>query len=72
MLNFSLVDFSICRPKLVAVAIVALYEDTIVVGEQNDAGMLNRETLGRIARVTGTFGFEHPDDLIAGLTQASQ
>jgi hypothetical protein len=26
-----------------------LYEDTIVVGVQNDAGVLNRETLGRIA-----------------------
>ncbi|MDO8465416.1 MAG: MMPL family transporter, partial [Gallionella sp.] len=31
----------------------ALYEDTIVVGVQNDAGVLNRETLGRIARITG-------------------
>ena len=30
----------------------ALYEDTIVVGVQNDAGVLNRETLGRIARIT--------------------
>src|SRR3990167_591319 len=30
----------------------ALYEDTIVVGVENDAGVLNRETLGRIARVT--------------------
>ncbi len=32
--------------------IFALYEDTIVVGVQNDAGVLNRETLGRIARIT--------------------
>lgn len=31
----------------------ALYEDTIVVGVQNGAGVLNRETLGRIARITG-------------------
>jgi len=30
----------------------ALYEDTIVVGVQNDAGVLNRDTLGRIARIT--------------------
>src|SRR3989337_3964786 len=30
----------------------ALYEDTIVVGVRNDAGVLNRETLGRIARIT--------------------
>ncbi len=30
----------------------ALYEDTIVVGVENDAGVLNRETLGRIARIT--------------------
>src|SRR4030043_435523 len=30
----------------------ALYEDTIVVGVQNDAGVLNRETLTRIARIT--------------------
>ena len=29
-----------------------LYEDTIVVGVENDAGVLNRETLGRIARIT--------------------
>ncbi|MBI3222295.1 MAG: MMPL family transporter, partial [Nitrosomonadales bacterium] len=92
MFNFSLVEFSIHRPKLVIWATVALvvlfltqfpristdtnpkhmlpensdvrvwnnevdktfalYEDTIVVGVQNDAGVLNRETLGRIARVT--------------------
>ena len=32
--------------------IFALYEDTIVVGVANDAGVLNRETLGRVARVT--------------------
>ncbi|MBI5658157.1 MAG: MMPL family transporter [Nitrosomonadales bacterium] len=31
----------------------ALYEDTIVVGVKNDAGVLNRETLARIARITG-------------------
>src|SRR5574341_1573410 len=31
----------------------ALYEDTIVVGVENDAGVLNRETLGRIARISG-------------------
>lgn len=30
----------------------ALYEDTIVVGVQDDAGVLNRDTLGRIARIT--------------------
>ncbi|MBI4753921.1 MAG: MMPL family transporter [Betaproteobacteria bacterium] len=30
----------------------ALYEDTIVVGVENDAGVLNKDTLGRIARVT--------------------
>jgi len=30
----------------------ALYEDTLVVGIQNDAGVLNRETLGRVARIT--------------------
>ncbi len=30
----------------------ALYEDTIVVGVENDAGVLNRETLVRIARIT--------------------
>ena len=30
----------------------ALYEDTIVVGVENAAGVLNRETLGRIARIT--------------------
>ena len=29
-----------------------LYADTIVVGVENDAGVLNRETLGRIARIT--------------------
>ncbi|MEX0638061.1 MAG: MMPL family transporter, partial [Burkholderiales bacterium] len=92
MFKFSLVDFSIRRPKLVVWATVALtllfltqfprlktdtnpknmlpetsevrvwndevdrlfalYEDTIVVGVQNDAGVLNRATLGRIARIT--------------------
>lgn len=92
MRSFSLVDFSIRRPKLVvwlAVAVTllfltqlpriktdtnpkhmlpetsdvrvwnnevdklfALYEDTIVVGVQNNPGVLNRETLGRIARIT--------------------
>jgi len=92
MFKFSLVEFSIRRPKLVVAAtialtlvfltqfpriatdtnpkhmlpetsdvrvwnnevdrIFALYEDTIVVGVQNDAGVLNRETLGRIARIT--------------------
>jgi predicted RND superfamily exporter protein len=37
----------------------ALYEDTIVVGVENDAGVLNRETLGRIARITdGILGLE--------------
>jgi predicted RND superfamily exporter protein len=30
----------------------ALYEDTIVVGVENDAGVLNKDTLGRIARIT--------------------
>ncbi|HEX9627118.1 MAG TPA: MMPL family transporter, partial [Acidiferrobacterales bacterium] len=93
MFKFSLVEFSIRRPKLVvwvAVAVTllfltqlprlqtdtnpknmlpetsavrvwndevdrafALYEDTIVVGVQNDAGVLNQDTLGRIARITG-------------------
>ncbi|MDO8813222.1 MAG: hypothetical protein Q7J38_14500 [Gallionella sp.] len=93
MFKFSLVEFSIRRPKLVIWAIVALvllfltqfphiatdtnpkhmlpensdvrvwndevdktfalYEDTIVVGVENNAGVLNRETLGRIARITG-------------------
>ncbi len=92
MRKFSLVDFSIRRPKLIvwlAVALTlafltqlprirtdtnpkhmlpetsdvrvwndevdrlfALHEDTIVVGVQNDAGILNRETLARIARIT--------------------
>lgn len=89
MFKFSLVEFSIRRPKLVIWATVALfltqppnirtdtnpkhmlpensavrvwndevdktfglYEDTIVVGVENDAGVLNRETLGRIARIT--------------------
>ncbi|MDO9012515.1 MAG: MMPL family transporter [Gallionella sp.] len=92
MFNFSLVEFSIRRPKLVIWATVALvllfltqfpgiktdtnpknmlpensevrvwndevdktfslYEDTIVVGVQNDTGVLNRETLARIARIT--------------------
>ena len=92
MFNFSLVEFSIRRPKLVIWATVALtllfltqftniktdtnpkhmlpensdvriwnnevdktfalYEDTIVVGVQNDSGVLNRETLTRIARIT--------------------
>jgi len=31
----------------------ALYEDTIVVGVENSVGVLNRETLARIARITG-------------------
>ena len=93
MFKFSLVEFSIRRPKLVIWATVALvllfltqfpristdtnpkhmlpensdvrvwndevdktfalYEDTIVVGVENNAGVLNRETLGRIARITG-------------------
>lgn len=88
MFTFSLVDFSIRRPKLIVWATVvltllfltqlprirtdtnpkhmlpetsdvrvwndevdklfALYEDTIVVGVQNDTGVLNRETLDRI------------------------
>ena len=92
MFKFSLVDFSIRRPKLIVWAalaltllfatqlpriktdtnpknmlpetsdvrvwnnevdrLFALYEDTIVVGVRNDAGVLNRETLGRIARIT--------------------
>ncbi|MDO8312639.1 MAG: MMPL family transporter, partial [Sideroxyarcus sp.] len=92
MFKFSLVEFSIRRPKLVIWVTVsltllfltqlpsiktdtnpkhmlpensdvrvwndevdktfALYEDTIVVGVQNEAGVLNRETLTRIARVT--------------------
>ena len=94
MFKFSLVEFSIRRPKLViwtAVALTllfltqfsriatdtnpkhmlpensdvrvwndeldktfALYEDTIIVGVANHAGVLNRETLTRIARVTDT------------------
>ena len=92
MTKFSLVEFSIRRPKIIVAATVvltllfltqfpriktdtnpkhmlpetsdvrvwnnevdkvfALYEDTIVVGVRNDAGVLNRETLGRIARIT--------------------
>lgn len=92
MAQFSLVEFSIRRPKLIVAATVALtllfltqfprittdtnpkhmlpetsevrvwnnevdkvfalYEDTLVVGVRNDAGVLNRETLGRIARIT--------------------
>ena len=92
MAKFSLVEFSIHRPRLVIAATVlltllfltqfprittdtnpknmlpetsdvrvwndevdkifSLYEDTIVVGVKNDAGVLNRETLGRIARIT--------------------
>ena len=37
----------------------ALYEDTIVVGVKNDAGVLNRETLSRIARITdGILGLQ--------------
>ena len=92
MSKFSLVEFSIRRPRLVLLLtglltllfltqfprirtdtnpkhmlpetsdvrvwndevdkVFALYEDTIVVGVENDAGVLNRETLGRIARVT--------------------
>jgi hypothetical protein len=92
MAKFSLVEFSIHRPKLVIAATVlltllfltqfphittdtnpkhmlpetsdvrvwnnevdkvfSLYEDTIVVGVQNDGGVLNRETLTRIARIT--------------------
>src|SRR4030066_1974999 len=92
MFKFSLVEFSIRRPKLVIWATVALtllfltqfphiktdtnpkhmlpensdvrvwndevdktfalYEDTIVVGVENNAGVLNRETLTRIARIT--------------------
>ena len=91
-MKFSLVEFSIARPKwvLFGTALVtllfltqfpkirtdtnpkhmlpdtsdvrmwndkvdqtfALYEDTIVVGIENAAGVLNRETLGRIARIT--------------------
>jgi len=98
-MKFSLVEFSIRRPKLVLLLaglltllfltqfpkirtdtnpkhmlpdtsdvrvwndevdkIFALYEDTIVVGVENDAGVLNRETLGRIARITdGILGLE--------------
>ncbi len=92
MIKFSLVEFSIRRPKLVLILTglltllfltqfpkirtdtnpkhmlpdtsdvrvwndqvdktFALYEDTIVVGVENEAGVLNRETLGRIARIT--------------------
>lgn len=92
MLKFSLVEFSIRRPKLVLLLAglltllfltqfpgirtdtnpkhmlpdtsdvrvwndgvdktFALYEDTIVVGVENAAGVLNRETLGRVARIT--------------------
>jgi len=92
MTKFSLVEFSIRRPKLVFLLTglltllfltqfpkirtdtnpkhmlpdtsdvrvwndavdktFALYEDTIVVGVENDAGVLNKDTLGRIARIT--------------------
>ena len=92
MKEFSLVEFSIRRPRLVLLLtglvtlvfmvqfprirtdtnpkhmlpetsdvrvwndqvdkVFALYEDTIVVGVENDAGVLNRETLGRIVGVT--------------------
>src|SRR3990172_1687968 len=92
MFKFSVVEFSIRRPKLVVWTTVALtllfltqlpriatdtnpkhmlpensdvrvwndevdktfslYEDAIVVGVENNAGVLNRETLTRIARVT--------------------
>ncbi|MDP2752485.1 MAG: MMPL family transporter, partial [Rhodocyclaceae bacterium] len=92
MFKFSLVEFSIRRPKLIlwsALALTllfatqfpkirtdtnpkhmlpdnsevrvwndqvdktfALYEDTIVVGVENEAGVLNQDTLGRIARIT--------------------
>ncbi|MCX7148253.1 MAG: MMPL family transporter [Rhodocyclales bacterium] len=92
MTKFSLVEFSIARPKwvLFAAALLtllfltqfpkirtdtnpkhmlpetsdvrvwndkvdhtfALYEDTIVVGIENAAGVLNLDTLGRIARIT--------------------
>ncbi|WP_265942043.1 hypothetical protein [Dechloromonas sp. A34] len=92
MTKFSLVEFSIRRPKWVLLLVglltllfltqlprlrtdtnpkhmlpetsdvrvwndkvdktFALYEDTLVVGVRNEAGVLNRETLGRIARIT--------------------
>lgn len=92
MFNFSLVEFSIRRPKLIlwsALALTllfatqfpkirtdtnpkhmlpessdvrvwndqvdktfALYENTLVVGVENEAGVLNPDTLGRIARIT--------------------
>ena len=92
MTKFSLVEFSIRRPKLVFLLTglltllfltqfpkirtdtnpkhmlpdtsdvrvwndavdktFALYEDTIVVGVENAAGVLNKDTLGRIARIT--------------------
>lgn len=92
MTKFSLVEFSVRRPKLVFLLTglltllfltqfpklrtdtnpkhmlpetsdvrvwndvvdktFGLYEDTIVVGVQNDAGVLNIDTLGRIARIT--------------------
>ncbi|MDP2809235.1 MAG: MMPL family transporter [Rhodocyclaceae bacterium] len=92
MFKFSLVEFSIRRPKLILWSTLALtllfatqfpkirtdtnpkhmlpdtsdvrvwndkvdktfalYEDTIVVGVENDAGVLNKDTLGRIARIT--------------------
>ncbi|MBA3903206.1 MAG: hypothetical protein C0522_05955 [Rhodocyclaceae bacterium] len=99
MTKFSLVEFSIRRPKLVLLLAglltlvfltqfpkirtdtnpkhmlpetsdvrvwndavdktFALYEDTIVVGVENDAGVLNRDTLGRIARITdGILGLD--------------
>ena len=99
MTKFSLVEFSIRRPKLVMLLAglltlvfltqfpkirtdtnpkhmlpetsdvrvwndkvdktFALYEDTIVVGVENDAGVLNKDTLGRIARITdGILGIE--------------
>ncbi len=99
MTKFSLVEFSIRRPKWVLLAAglltllfltqfqkirtdtnpkhmlpetsdvrvwndqvdktFALYEDTIVVGVENEAGVLNQETLGRIARITeGILGLQ--------------
>ncbi len=99
MMKFSLVEFSIRRPKLILLLAglltllfltqfpkirtdtnpkhmlpdtsdvrvwndavdktFSLYEDTIVVGVENAAGVLNRETLARIARITdGILGLE--------------
>jgi len=111
MPRFSLVDFSIRRPKLIVWATVTLtllfltqfprittdtnpkhmlpessdvrvgnnevdrafglYEDTIVVGVQNDASVLNRETLARIARITGEILYVDSGFNIIGIADKS-